>query len=132
MALKIRKNPVVPAPYCPVSECMNLLSGAWTTHVLWHLQATSRRFGELRVDMPQLSAKTLTARLRMLEEHGLVSRTVMPTSPPSAEYALTALGREMIPVLNAIADAGAKLKLNRLGQDGKCDRADVPGTEQAA
>lgn len=115
MALKIRKNPIVPAPYCPVSEFMNLLSGAWTTHVLWHLQATPRRFGELRVDMPQISAKTLTARLRMLEQHGLVVRTVMPTSPPSTEYALTSIGRELIPVLSAIADVGRKLQLSRTG-----------------
>ncbi|MFY8094209.1 MAG: winged helix-turn-helix transcriptional regulator [Niveispirillum sp.] len=115
MALKIRKNPVVPAPYCPVSEFMNLLSGAWTTHVLWHLQATPRRFGELRIDLPQISAKTLTARLRMLEQHGLVVRTVMPTSPPSTEYALTHIGRELIPVLSAIAEVGRKLKLSRTG-----------------
>jgi len=123
MALKIRKNPVVPAPYCPVSEFMDLLSGAWTTHVLWHLQATPRRFGELRVDMPDISAKTLTARLRMLEQHGLVVRTVMPTSPPSTEYALTDLGRELIPVLNAIAAVGQKLKLSRTGGQEICDEA---------
>lgn len=123
MALKIRKNPVVPAPYCPVSEFMDLLSGAWTTHVLWHLQATPRRFGELRVDMPDISAKTLTARLRMLEQHGLVVRTVMPTSPPSTEYALTDLGRELIPVLNAIAAVGRKLKLSRTGGRELCDAA---------
>lgn len=116
MALKIRKNPIIPAPYCPVSEFMNMLSGAWTTHVLWHLQATPRRFGELRVDMPQISAKTLTARLRMLEQHGLVVRTVMPTSPPSTEYGLTDLGRELIPVLSAIAEVGRKLKLSRTGE----------------
>lgn len=122
MALKIRKNPVVPAPYCPVSEFMNLLSGAWTTHVLWHLQATPRRFGELRVDMPDISAKTLTARLRMLEQHGLVARTVMPTSPPSTEYRLTDLGQEVFPVLRAIADVGWKLKLGRTGQE-TCDEA---------
>jgi len=113
MALKIRKNPVVPAPYCPVSAFMDLLSGAWTTHILWHLQATPRRFGELRVDMPDISAKTLTARLRMLEQRGLVARAVMPTSPPSTEYALTDLGREIIPVLNVIASVGHKLQVRR-------------------
>ncbi|MFV3128667.1 winged helix-turn-helix transcriptional regulator [Niveispirillum sp. KHB5.9] len=131
MALKIRKNPIaIPPPYCPVSEFMNLLSGAWTTHVLWHLQATPRRFGELRVDIPQISAKTLTVRLRMLEEHGLVSRTVMPTSPPSAEYALTEPGRELLPVLNAIAQVGMKLKLNRQG-DHVCPQTGVPDIGRA-
>lgn len=92
MALKVRRNPVPPSPDCPVSECMALLSGAWTPHVLWHLQATPRRFGELRVDMPQISAKTLTARLRQLEQHGLVARQTMPTTPSAIEYALTELG----------------------------------------
>lgn len=93
---------------------MNLLSGAWTPHVLWHLQATPRRFGELRVDMPQISAKTLTARLRQLEQNGLVARQAMPTSPPAAEYVLTALGREMLPVLRAIAEVGRKVRTRRM------------------
>lgn len=112
MPLPVRKNQAPPAPpTCPLMECMKLLGGAWTPNLLWYLSAGPRRFGELRVDIPAISAKVLSARLRDLEEKAVVSRRVMPTSPPSVEYALTPLGRELLPVIRAIVEVGAKLKL---------------------
>jgi DNA-binding HxlR family transcriptional regulator len=59
--------------------------------------------------MPRISARVLSARLRELESRGLVTRRVLNTSPPSAEYALTELGRELLPAINAIANVGRKL-----------------------
>ncbi len=108
MALKIRKNKS-PPPLCPLSECMAFLSGAWAPNILWYLSGGPRRFGELRADIPRISAKVLSARLRELEEKGVISRHVMPTSPPSAEYSLTELGQELIPAINAIVRVGQKL-----------------------
>ena len=70
----------------------------------------ARRFGELRIDIPQISPKMLTARLRDLEDKGVVSRAVKPTSPPSVEYALTTIGAELLPALDAIVEIGEKLK----------------------
>lgn len=111
MALRRRKNKSPPAPpYCPLSECMALLGGAWTPNVIWYLSGGPRRFGELRADIPRISAKMLSARLRTLARKGVVHRRVMATSPPAAEYELTALGRELIPAINAIVRVGAKLK----------------------
>jgi DNA-binding HxlR family transcriptional regulator len=78
--------------------------------VIWYLSGGPRRFGELRRDIPRVSPKMLTARLRALEERGVVTREVMPTSPPSVEYGLTALGRELIPVIQAIVKVGERLK----------------------
>jgi DNA-binding HxlR family transcriptional regulator len=52
----------------------------------------------------------LTARLRELEEKGVVRREVVPTSPPSVEYSLSPLGRELIPVIDAIVRVGTKLR----------------------
>ncbi|MFB9122151.1 transcriptional regulator [Paraburkholderia dipogonis] len=111
MSLKLRKNRS-PAPenICPLSKCMALLGGAWTTEIIWCLSAAPRRFSELRVDIPAISAKVLTARLRDLEKKGIASRQVMPTSPPSVEYSLTALGAEFLPAIAAIAKVGDKLK----------------------
>jgi DNA-binding HxlR family transcriptional regulator len=88
---------------------MALLSGAWATNVIWYLSAHPRRFGELRVDIPRISARVLSARLRELESKGLVARRVMPTSPPSVEYELTELGRELLPAIDAIIAVGTKL-----------------------
>jgi len=111
MALKLRKSRVdPPPPICPLTMCMKLLGGAWTPNVVWFLTACPRRFGELRADIPRISAKTLSARLRALESKGVVTRSVVASSPPSVEYALTDLGRELIPVINAIVKVGQKLK----------------------
>ena len=111
MALKLRRNKSPPAPPpCPLTECMKLLGGAWTTNVIWYLSGGPRRFGELRTDIPRVSAKVLTERLRSLEAKGVVERAVLPTSPPSVEYPLTELGQELIPVINAIVKVGSRLK----------------------
>lgn len=90
---------------------MKIFGGAWTPNIVWHLSGGSRRFGELRADIPRISAKVLSARLRSLEAKGVVTRDVMPTSPPSVEYALTDLGQELIPVIQAIVAVGSKLKV---------------------
>src|SRR5215475_9164749 len=110
MALPVRRNKVSsPLPACPVTTCMALLSGAWAPNVIWYLSAQPRRFGELRVDIPRISARVLSARLRELESKGVVVRRVMPTSPPSVEYELTELGRELLPAIDAIIAVGTKL-----------------------
>jgi DNA-binding HxlR family transcriptional regulator len=93
---------------------MQVLGGAWTPNVIWYLCGGPRRFGELRRDIPAISAKMLSARLRVLEEKGVVLRKVMPTTPPSTEYALTELGQEYVPAIKAIAEVGARLKARAL------------------
>src|SRR5262245_21522545 len=111
MALKVRKSKAPPPPpVCPMSVCMGLLGGVWTPNLIWMLSGGPRRFGELRRDIPQISPKMLTARLRALEEKGVVSREVMPSSPPSVEYSLTEVGRELIPVITAIVKVGTRLR----------------------
>jgi DNA-binding HxlR family transcriptional regulator len=111
MALRIRHNQVAEPPACPLSQCMRLLRGAWAPNVIWYLSANPRRFGELRVDMPKISARVLSARLRELEDKGVVNRRVIASSPPSAEYELTELGHELVPAIQAIVEVGKKLKM---------------------
>jgi DNA-binding HxlR family transcriptional regulator len=89
---------------------MRLLGGAWTPNLIWCLSEGPRRFGELRADIPLISAKVLSARLRELERKQVVERRVIATSPPSVEYSLTALGHELMPVIRAIVSVGSKLK----------------------
>jgi DNA-binding HxlR family transcriptional regulator len=108
----LRPTPsTVPAPdtTCPGTLCVDLLQGAWTPHVLWYLRGGARRFGDLKRDLDGVTAKVLTERLRTLEERGMVSRTVVPTTPASTEYALTDLGRRFIPVLDAIVALGREV-----------------------
>lgn len=110
MGLAVRKSKVAaPPPACPLTESLALLRGAWAPNVIWYLSAEPRRFGELRHDIPRISARVLSARLRELEARGLVTRHLLDTSPPSAEYALTELGRELLPAIHALASVGRKL-----------------------
>ncbi|ASD27952.1 winged helix-turn-helix transcriptional regulator [Brevundimonas diminuta] len=111
MTLKMRKNRSAPPPErCDLTECMAVISGAWAANVIWHLREGPRRFSELRADIPPVSAKVLSQRLRELQAQGVLDRRVVPTSPPSVEYALTALGGELIPALTAIVEVGHRLK----------------------
>jgi DNA-binding HxlR family transcriptional regulator len=110
MALRVRKSKVTDPPHCPLTLCMRLLAGAWTTNVIWYLSEQPRRFGELRIDIPKISARVLSARLRELEAKGVVTREVVASSPPSVEYRLTDLGRELVPAIAAIVEVGRKLK----------------------
>jgi DNA-binding HxlR family transcriptional regulator len=95
---------------------MALLGGAWTPNLIWHLSGGPRRCSELRSDIPGISAKVLSARLRALEDKGVLTRTVVATSPPSVDYELTELGRELIPVIEAIVRVGSKLKRARVAR----------------
>ena len=111
MALKIRKSKAPPPPPgCPMGACMSLLGGTWTPNVIWSLSGGPRRFGELRRDISGISPKMLAARLKALEEKGVITRAVAPTSPPSVEYALSELGEELIPVINTIVRVGTRLR----------------------
>jgi DNA-binding HxlR family transcriptional regulator len=113
MSLKVRKNRSSPPPQpCLLTECMSIIAGAWAPNVIWHLRAGPRRFSELRLDIPPVSAKVLSQRLRELESRGVIERTVQPTSPPSVEYSLTPLGQDLVPALNAIVEVGHKLKVS--------------------
>jgi len=109
--LKYRHNrsPAVPEP-CALSSCMAVISGAWAPNVIWHLRAGPRRFSELRSDIPPISSKVLSARLKDLERRGVIRRRICDTSPPSVEYSLTPLGGELVPALEAVVEVGHKLK----------------------
>lgn len=106
-----RKNKVAPPPMsCPLSACLSIIGGQWTPNIIWFLSEQPRRFSELKDDIQGISPKVLTTRLRKLEADGIVLRTVMPTSPPTVEYSLTELGKELKPAIEAIVRVGKKLK----------------------
>lgn len=109
LKLRINKSPQPPEP-CVLTDCMTLISGAWAPNVIWCLRVGPRRFNELRVDIPPISSKVLSTRLKELQERGLIDRHVRSTSPPSVEYELTAFGQELIPALEAIVNVGHKIK----------------------
>ena len=91
---------------CPVARAVAILDGRWTMLVLRDLLRGTRRFSELRSSLVGISPKTLTDRLRALEEQGLVERRYYTEIPPRVEYSLTAKGEDVRPVIDALAAWG--------------------------
>jgi DNA-binding HxlR family transcriptional regulator len=91
---------------CPVARAVAVLDGKWTMLVLRDLLAGTKRFSELRASLAGISPKTLTDRLRALEDEGMVERVVHPEIPPRVEYTLTERGRAVEPVIAALAAWG--------------------------
>lgn len=120
MAVKRRTNQSTPPPEgCPLTVCMRVIGGAWTPNVIWYLRGGPRRFSELMADIPGVSPKVFTARLKKLVCDGIIARTVVPSSPPTVEYALTDLGRELTPAIDAIVRVGHLLKQRQSGPRGR-------------
>ncbi len=88
---------------CPIRDVLDRIGDKWSTLLVFTLAERSHRFGELRRAIPDISQRMLTQTLRELQEDGLISRTVHPTTPPSTEYALTDLGHSLIEPLTALA-----------------------------
>ena len=81
------------------TEALARVGDKWSVLVFMQLETAPRRFSELRRRISGISPKMLASTLRGLEREGFVTREVYPTKPPSVEYALTDLGREMaVPV----------------------------------
>lgn len=92
--------------HCALDVTMELVGGKWKTIVLWYLRKDKKRFSELRKLIPGITEKMLSLQLRQLERDGFVARTVYPEVPPRVEYALTPLGRTLLPLLEEIARWG--------------------------
>ena len=90
-------------PVCrTISTLLSRIGDKWTVLVVTTLSGGSRRFNELRREIPSVSQRMLTLTLRNLERDGLVSRTVTPSIPPRVDYELTALGHSLVEPLRGI------------------------------
>ena len=90
-------------PVCrTISTLLSRIGDKWTVLVVTTLAGGSRRFNELRREIPSVSQRMLTLTLRNLERDGLVSRTVTPSIPPRVDYELTDLGRSLVGPLGGI------------------------------
>jgi DNA-binding HxlR family transcriptional regulator len=93
---------------CPVCRTAEIISGKWTLLVIRDLCDESRRFCELERSLEGISPRTLSLRLRALEEHGIVERHTYPEVPPRVEYALTDKGRALMPLIEDMRIYGRK------------------------
>lgn len=88
--------------FCAIHIAQHLIGGKWTLIVVWHLRSGRLRFGEIERAIGDVSQKALTDTLKHLEASGLITRTVFAEVPPRVEYALTPLGRTLLPIVEAI------------------------------
>ena len=100
-------------PACPVETTLMLIGDKWKVLILRDLMPGTKRFGELKKSIGNVSQKVLTAQLRDMESSGLLIRTVYPEVPPKVEYSLTELGRSLKPILDAMWDWGTEYKASQ-------------------
>jgi DNA-binding HxlR family transcriptional regulator len=94
---------------CKAQLALRVIQGRWKLLILRELIEAVRRFSDLQRALPGVSQKVLTAQLRELEADGVVQRTVYPQVPPRVDYAITPLGRELLPVLDELHAWGEKV-----------------------
>ena len=93
-------------PVCPVATAVSLIGGKWKLLIIRNLKERPWRFNELQRDIGGISQKVLTDSLRQMMDDGLVYRHDYQEIPPKVEYGLTELGKEMLPIIDALADFG--------------------------
>lgn len=97
-------------PDCPVETTLTLIGDKWKVLILRDLMPGTKRFGELKRSVGNVSQKVLTAQLRAMEKSGLLTRKVYAEVPPGVEYTLTETGYSLKPILDAMWDWGESYK----------------------
>jgi DNA-binding HxlR family transcriptional regulator len=85
-----------------------VVCGKWTLLVIRDLAEGSSRFCELERSLEGISPRTLSLRLRALEEEGVVERHTFPEVPPRVEYALTEKGEALVPLVEDMRRYGTR------------------------
>jgi len=96
----------MPTATCPVTATADILSGKWTILLIRDLADGCCRFCELERSLHGISPRTLSLRLRALEEQGIVTRTTFPEVPPRVEYRLTQKGEGLVPIIEDMRSYG--------------------------
>ncbi len=104
---------------CPVCATSDIVCGKWTLLIIRDLAEGRSRFCELERSLAGISPRTLSLRLRALEEEGVVERDTFSEVPPRVEYALTEKGRALIPIIEDMRAYGRRW----LGAEGGCGPA---------
>jgi DNA-binding HxlR family transcriptional regulator len=104
---------------CPVCKTAEVVCGKWTLLLIRDLAEGSARFCELERSLAGISPRTLSLRLRALEEEGIVERHTYPEVPPRVEYALTAKGKALVPLVEDMRSYGMRWLLGDAADAGR-------------
>lgn len=91
---------------CPSKIPMDLVDDKWKFLILWNLAINPLRISELAEKIPDISQRTLSRKLKALEEVSLVQRVVFPEVPPKVEYSLTIHGERLLEIFGIMAKWG--------------------------
>jgi DNA-binding HxlR family transcriptional regulator len=87
---------------CPVARTARIISGKWTLLIIRDLASGVKRFNQLERSLQGISPKTLSERLRSLEEEGIILRQTFAEVPPRVEYSLTEKGHDLVDVVECM------------------------------
>ena len=110
-------------PTCPVCQTADIICGKWTLLLIRDLAEGHSRFCELERSLQGISPRTLSLRLRALEDEGIVARETFGEVPPRVEYALTYKGQALLPIIDGMRSYGERW---RGAVCGAPDTADEP------
>jgi DNA-binding HxlR family transcriptional regulator len=99
-------NPVHEATSCAVAACAEIIGAKWTALLVHDLSEGPRRFSELEHSCAGISPRTLSERLRALEDEAIVERRSYAESPPRVEYELTEKGAALLPIIEEMRRFG--------------------------
>jgi DNA-binding HxlR family transcriptional regulator len=99
-------NPIHEATSCAVAACAEIIGAKWTALLVHDLSEGPRRFSELEHSCAGISPRTLSERLRALEDEGVVERRSYAESPPRVEYELTEKGEALLPIIEEMRRFG--------------------------
>ena len=99
-------NAVHDSQCCSVAACADIIGAKWTALLVHDLSEGPRRFTELEHSCAGISPRTLSERLRALEQEGIILRRSYAESPPRVEYELTEKGAALLPIIDAMRQFG--------------------------
>ncbi len=97
---------------CPVARTAEIISGKWTLLIIRDLASGVKRFNQLERSLHGISPKTLSERLRSLEEEGIIIRQTFAEVPPRVEYSLTEKGYDLVGVIESMRKFGKRWLCN--------------------
>ena len=97
---------------CPVARTAEIISGKWTLLIIRDLASGVKRFNQLERSLHGISPKTLSERLRSLEEEGIIFRRTFAEVPPRVEYSLTEKGRDLVDLIESMRNYGERWLCN--------------------
>ena len=107
---------------CPISVTLDIFNDRWKLSIIWHLLENDLRFKDLHLQIDEITQKTLTVKLKELEQKNIIHREVFAQVPPKVVYSLTDAGKRLKPVLDEMFDWGVGYvkEFGKITEDTKC------------